>query len=90
MLDAKQSGSFPFCSWNRSGMAMWGGLHSSSVKRPSKVQENILRIRLTEEELNASDVSAKWKGLDSSAWARSELIVLFDAPFMVASLQNPR
>lgn len=46
--------------------------------RPPKKQperrENILRIRLTDDERAELDASAQEKGLDSSTWARSELL----------------
>lgn len=35
-----------------------------------------LRIRLTEEERKVIDAAAQVKSLDSSAWARSELLAL--------------
>ena len=46
--------------------------------RPQKKQperrENVLRIRLTEAERAELDDIAQKKGLDSSSWARSELL----------------
>lgn len=46
-------------------------------KKPAgEVRENVLRIRLTDEERKALDEAAKAKHLDTSAWARSELLTL--------------
>ena len=48
--------------------------------RPKKpigaARGNILRIRLTDEERKLIDAAAEAKSLDSSAWARSELLSL--------------
>lgn len=53
---------------------LWG------MPRPKKpageVRENVLRIRLTEDERRLLDEMAKSKSLDTSAWARSELLGL--------------
>lgn len=45
-------------------------------KQPGEVRENVLRIRLTEEERKELDDAAQVKALDTSAWARSELLLL--------------
>jgi hypothetical protein len=46
-------------------------------KKPvEEVRENFLRIRLTGDERRALDAAAKSKSLDTSAWARSELLAL--------------
>jgi len=46
-------------------------------KKPAgEVRENVLRIRLTEAERKQIDAAASAKHLDSSAWARSELLNL--------------
>ena len=45
-------------------------------KQPGEVRENVLRIRLTDEERRLIDEAAASKSLDSSAWARSELLTL--------------
>jgi hypothetical protein len=48
--------------------------------RPKKAQgvtrDNVLRIRLTRAERQALDGAAGTKGLETSSWARSELLVL--------------
>jgi uncharacterized protein (DUF1778 family) len=48
--------------------------------RPKKAvgagRENVLRIRLTEAERRILDEAARAKGLETSTWARSELIAL--------------
>ena len=43
-------------------------------KIPGEARDNILRIRLTDEERAVVDEAAQAKSLDSSAWARSLLI----------------
>lgn len=52
--------------------------------RPKKsVKErrgNVLRICLTEAERKAIDAAAEEKGLDTSSWARSELLQLGRVP----------
>lgn len=45
-------------------------------KPPGELRDNTLRIRLTEAERNALDAAAAAKALDTSAWARSELLML--------------
>jgi len=45
-------------------------------KPPGEVRENVLRIRLTDDERELIDAAARAKSLDSSAWARSELLAL--------------
>jgi hypothetical protein len=51
-----------------------------SMARPQKpageTRENVLRIRLTEEERAAIDTAAKEKGLETSTYARMELLAL--------------
>jgi hypothetical protein len=48
--------------------------------RPKKPDDgargNVLRIRLTTEERKALDEAAKSRGLESSTWARMELLAL--------------
>jgi uncharacterized protein (DUF1778 family) len=48
------------------------------MPRPKKTDAkiNILRIRLTEDERKAIDRAAASKSLESSTWARSELMSL--------------
>lgn len=46
------------------------------TKPPGEVRENVLRIRLTEVERKAIDETAQARGLDSSTWARMELLAL--------------
>lgn len=50
------------------------------MPRPKKpegeVRENVLRIRLTDAERAVIDAAAQDKSLDSSTWARSELLTL--------------
>jgi hypothetical protein len=45
-------------------------------KPPGDVRENVLRIRLTDEERKVLDDAASERALDTSAWARSELLAL--------------
>jgi hypothetical protein len=46
-------------------------------KKPEgKARGNFLRIRLTEEERALLDQAAKTKSLETSTWARSELVEL--------------
>lgn len=45
-------------------------------KPPGEARDNVLRIRLTDEERKAIDDAAKEHALDSSAWARMELLAL--------------
>ena len=50
------------------------------MARPKKpnddVRANVLRIRLTDEERRALDEAAKSRELETSTWARSELLLL--------------
>jgi hypothetical protein len=49
-------------------------------KKPTgEARGNVLRIRLTGEERRLIDEMAQSKGLDTSAWARSELLALIRA-----------
>jgi uncharacterized protein (DUF1778 family) len=45
-------------------------------KPPGEARDTFLRIRLTEDERKALDAAAKARSLDTSAWARSELLML--------------
>jgi uncharacterized protein (DUF1778 family) len=45
-------------------------------KTESEARANVLRIRLTEAEREEIDRAAQGRGLDVSAWARSELLRL--------------
>lgn len=45
-------------------------------KPDGEQRENVLRIRLTPEERAAIDAAAKAKGLDTSTYARMELLAL--------------
>ena len=58
----------------------FSGYDYSTMGRPKKpegeVRDNVLRIRLTDEERALIDRAAAGKSLDSSAWARSELLAL--------------
>jgi uncharacterized protein (DUF1778 family) len=45
-------------------------------KPDGETRENVLRIRLTDEERAAIDAAAKEKGLDTSTYARMELLAL--------------
>ena len=46
-------------------------------KKPSgETKENVLRVRLTTEERKTLDNAAKAKSLETSTWARSELMLL--------------
>src|SRR5438874_2677843 len=56
------------------------GYHVSMAGRPKKPENdaraNVLRIRLTEAEREAIDDAAKTRGLETSTWARMELLAL--------------
>jgi len=43
-------------------------------KAEGEARGNVLRIRLTEEERQVLDDAARGKGLETSSWARSELL----------------
>lgn len=45
-------------------------------KKPGETRENVLRIRLTEAERKAIDEAALGTGLDSSTWARMQLLAI--------------
>jgi hypothetical protein len=45
-------------------------------KTESEARGNVLRIRLTEAEREEIEQAAQGRGLDTSAWARSELLKL--------------
>jgi hypothetical protein len=45
-------------------------------KPPGEGRENVLRIRLTDAERQALDQVAKSKSLETSTWARAELMAL--------------
>jgi hypothetical protein len=45
-------------------------------KQTSDARGNVLRIRLSEEERKALDEAAQGKTLDTSTWARAELLAL--------------
>jgi uncharacterized protein (DUF1778 family) len=49
---------------------------SPKKKLESQARENVLRIRLTEDERAMLDQVAATRTLDTSTWARSELIAL--------------
>jgi hypothetical protein len=51
------------------------GMRGRPKKPRGETRENVLRIRLTSDERKLLDLAAKDQGLDTSAWARSELIV---------------
>ena len=54
--------------------------YADMAGRPKKPEnesrENVLRIRLTDAERETLDESAKVKGLETSTWARMELLLL--------------
>ena len=56
------------------------GYNGNMAGRPKKPDDgargNVLRIRLTTEERKALDEAAKSRGLESSTWARMELLTL--------------
>ena len=52
------------------------GMRGRPKKPRGETRENVLRVRLTTDERKLLDHAAKEQGLDTSAWARSELIVL--------------
>lgn len=46
-------------------------------KKPdAEVRENVLRVRLTEEERALLDAAAQEKGLETSTWVRVEMLAL--------------
>jgi uncharacterized protein (DUF1778 family) len=57
-------------------VATLSGMTGRPKKPTGEARDNILRIRLTDEERKAIDDAAKERGLDSSAWARMELLAL--------------
>ena len=54
---------------------MWN-MAGPKKKLEGQARENVLRIRLTDEERALLDQVAETKTLDTSNWARSELIAL--------------
>jgi hypothetical protein len=56
------------------------GYNGDMAGRPKKPDDeargNVLRIRLTTEERKALDAAARSRGLESSTWARMELLAL--------------
>jgi hypothetical protein len=60
--------SWDFCGYN-------GGMARPS-KAEGEARENVLRIRLTTEERSLLDQAARSKTLETSTWARSELVAL--------------
>jgi hypothetical protein len=56
------------------------GYNDNMAGRPKKPDDeargNVLRIRLTTEERKNLDEAAKSRGLESSTWARMELLTL--------------
>jgi hypothetical protein len=56
------------------------GYNGNMAGRPKKADDeargNVLRIRLTTEERKTLDEAAKSRGLESSTWARMELLTL--------------
>jgi hypothetical protein len=53
-----------------------GGMAGRPKKDPGEVRSNVLRVRLTEEERAELNAAAAAKGLETSSWARSELLAL--------------
>jgi hypothetical protein len=45
-------------------------------KRPDEARANVLRVRLREDERRALDEAARTRSLETSTWARSELLAL--------------
>jgi hypothetical protein len=64
----------------RLDLRIFRGYDVSMRGRPKKpegeVRENVLRIRLTDEERAALDEAARARHLDTSTWARAELLAL--------------
>lgn len=50
------------------------GMPSQPRNRESRQRTNVLRIRLTDEERRLLDEYARERSLDTSTWARSELL----------------
>jgi uncharacterized protein (DUF1778 family) len=59
------------------------------MARPKKAErkENVLRIRLTDDERSMLDEAAAERSLDTSTWARSELLTLAKSR---AAVRRPR
>ena len=61
-------------SWHSCG---YNGNMAGRPKKPDdEARGNVLRIRLTTEERKTLDEAAKSRGLESSTWARMELLTL--------------
>jgi hypothetical protein len=58
-----------FCGYN-------GGMAGRPKKPEAEKRTNTLRIRLAEAERERLDKAAEEKGLETSTWARSELLAL--------------
>ncbi len=59
--------------WNFCGCD--GGM--ARPRKPKKeTRENILRVRLTDDERKLLDEAARKRSLETSTWARSELVAL--------------
>jgi len=58
-----------FCGYN-------ARMRGRPKKAESEARQNVLRIRLTEEERQLLDEAAKGKSLETSTWGRMELIAL--------------
>jgi uncharacterized protein (DUF1778 family) len=58
----------------------FGGYYGDMAGRPKKAQGgargNVLRIRLTADERRLLDRAASSRSLETSSWARSELVML--------------
>jgi hypothetical protein len=52
------------------------GMGGRPKKPEGDARENVLRIRLSDAERAALDEAAKTRGLDTSTWARMELLTL--------------
>ena len=55
-------------------VATMAGMAGRPKKAPSEARANVLRVRLTEGERRALDAAARTRGLETSTWARSELL----------------
>lgn len=57
-------------------MAIFKLMRGRPKKPEGETRENILRVRLNDRERELLDKAAKTKSLDTSSWARSELVIL--------------
>jgi uncharacterized protein (DUF1778 family) len=59
--------------WNLCG---YNPLMAGKPKDPDRVKTYTLRIRMTDEERSLIEAAAAFRSLETSTWARSELVAL--------------